>query len=217
MKNSAQSLATLLLALPFAAWGGAAENESAVTAHFIAEGAPEGAEIRAVGEKAIERLASLLMREINNGLLRSSPEDTVDVAHLKKLTITDGVVTGYPRIAAVKLTSVKLRNPVNAPDAAEQLVLDYIVEQMENDQAPPSLLVQKVEHPGGAPEWRVYRPLGILPACLICHGDPEGQSLALQAKLAARYPNDKATGYTGRSWRGLIRVTVTAAAPAKKP
>lgn len=217
MKNSAQILATLLLVVPFAARSGAAVNESAVTAHFIAEGDPQAAEIRAVGEKAIERLASLLIREINNGLLKGSPEDTVDVAHLKKLTSTDGAITGYPRIAGVKLTSLKLRNPTNAPDAAEQLVLDAIVEEMENDKAPPSLLVQKVERAGGALEWRVYRPLGILPACLICHGDPEGQSLALQAKLAARYPNDKATGYTGRSWRGLIRVTVTAAAPAKKP
>lgn len=208
MNFGTRILATLMLALPFATTE-ATENEPELKARLVEEGAPEAAEIRQIGEKAIERLASTLIHEINNGLLKGSPEDTVEVAHLKKLSTTDGLVTGYPRIAAVKLTSLKLRNPGNAPDVAEQLILDYIAAQLDNGQTPPSLLVQRVERPTARPEWRVYRPLGILPTCLTCHGDPEGQSLALQAKLNARYPADQATGYTGRAWRGLIRVTVT--------
>ena len=78
----------------------------------------------------------------------------------------------------------------------------------------PDFAVARVEAPPAAPEWRVYKPLGIMPKCLACHGDSAGQSEALKTKLATLYPADKASDYSAGEWRGLIRVTV-ADAPAK--
>jgi hypothetical protein len=216
MKPSLKLLATLVLSTPFAALGAAAGSASPPTTRFVTDDTPEAAEVRRLGENAINRLANTLVREANTALTKDGPEGAVDVCHLKDLPLTKGTVAGLPRITAVKLTSLKLRSKANAPDAADQLVLDHIQGQMNNGDAPEPLLVQRVETPAAAPEWRVSKPLGVMPRCLACHGDPADQSDALRAKLRLHYPSDAATGYTAGEWRGVIRVTV-ADSPAKKP
>ena len=216
MKPSPKTLCTFLLAVPLASAGFAAETAAAVNARFITTDTPESAEVRRVGEDAINRLAFTLVREVSSALAKDGPEAAVDVCHLKALPVTNGAITGLPRITAVKRTSLKLRNPANAPDDADQLALDFIKQQLDNGDSPEALLVQRVETPAAAPEWRVYKPLGVMAKCLVCHGDPATQSDALRAKLNALYPADQAKSYSAGEWRGLLRVTV-ADAPAKKP
>jgi len=216
MKTRLRLLATLVLTAALPALGTAAEGGPAIKARFVSDDTAEVAEVRRLGEDAINRLAVTLVREVAGAIARDGPEAAVDVCHLKNLPVTNGTVAGLPRITAVKRTSLKLRNPANAPDAADQLALDHIRLQMENGDAPSSLLIQRVESPSAPPEWRVYKPLGTTANCLVCHGDPAEQPDALRAKLNQLYPADQATGYSAREWRGLIRVTV-ADAPAKKP
>lgn len=212
MKPRLQPLVTLLFATPFLTL--AAEDAAGFKARLVDDLSPEVAEIRKLGENAINRLAVTLVREVTRATANGGPEGAVDVCHLKALPITQGTVAGMPRITAVKRTSLKLRSPANAPDAAEQLVLEHVRKLLEYGDAPPPLLVQRVEPAGAAPEWRVYKPLGVMPQCAVCHGDPAGQSDALRAKLREHYPDDAASGYQAGEWRGLIRVTV-ADAPAK--
>jgi hypothetical protein len=216
MRPSLNTLCALIFAAPFAAPAGAAGGEPAPQARFVNDDTAEVAEVRRVGGDAIERLAITLVREVSSAIAKGGPEAAVDVCHLKDLPIIQGTVAGLQRITAVKRTSLKLRNPANAPDAADQLALDFIRQQLENGDSPAALLVQRVEAPPAPPEWRVYKPLGVSAKCLACHGDPAEQSPALRAKLNRLYPADQATGYNAREWRGLIRVTV-ADTPAKKP
>jgi Protein of unknown function (DUF3365) len=201
---------SLLLTSP----GWSAEPGSAFKATLVDIDAPEVAEVRQLGENAINQLANTLVREVNTALAKGGAEGAVDTCHLQAVPIVKGTLAGLPRITAMKRTSLRLRSPANAPDPAEQLVLEYIRQEMENGENPPPLLVQRVENPPAAPEWRVYKPLGVMPKCLACHGDPAEQSAALQAKLSAHYPADQATGYKAGQWRGLMRVTV-ADAPGK--
>jgi hypothetical protein len=42
------------------------------------------------------------------------------------------------------------------------------------------------------------------PLCLNCHGAPADLSPAVKARLAERYPNDKATGYAVGQIRGAM-------------
>ncbi len=205
-------LLAFLFSLPLLAVAGA--DGDAVKARLIEDGNPGAAEIRKLGEDAINRLATTLVREVTAAMAKEGPAGAVDTCHLKAVPLTNGTVAGLPRILAMKRTSLKLRSPANAPDAAEKLVLDHIQQLLDDGDSPPPLLVQRVEAPGAAPEWRVYKPIGMMPKCLACHGDPEGQPDALRAKLAERYPDDQATGYNTGEWRGLIRVTV-AEAPGK--
>lgn len=202
-----------LMVLLAAAVPSAAATDDAVQARLVDDANPEAAEVRKLGEDAINRLATTLVREVTNAMTKDGAAGAVEVCHLKAVPMTNGTVAGLPRITAMKRTSLKLRSPANAPDAAEKLVLDHIQELLDNGDPPPPLLVQRIEHPGAAPEWRVYKPIGMLPKCLACHGDSEGQPEALRAKLAALYPTDEATGYSAGEWRGLIRVTVAATPP----
>jgi mono/diheme cytochrome c family protein len=187
---------------------------------FVEPATPETKEILGAGEYAINRLATTMVGELRTALAKGGPEDAIGTCHLKALPMTGGRITGLPRIKAFKLTSLLLRSTANAPDAADQLALDRVDRALNAGDAPPKLLLQRIDAPGAAPAWRVYRPLGIATQCLVCHGDTAEQSPALRAKLDALYPADKATGYTPGAWRGLIRVTVDTAPPpppAPKP
>ena len=199
-------LLVALLSLPLLAVAGA--DSDSLKARFLDEGDPEADEVRKLGEDAINRLATTLVREVTAAMAKEGPAGAVDACHLKAVPITHGTIAGLPRIVAMKRTSLKLRSPANAPDAAEKLVLDHIQQLLNDGDSPPPLLVQRIEPIDAAPEWRVYKPIGMMPKCLACHGDPEGQPDALRAKLAERYPTDQATGYNTGDWRGHIRVTV---------
>lgn len=207
-------LSPVLCSLWLVSPGWAAEKGPGFKASLVDIDAPEVAEVRQLGENAINQLANTLVREVNTALAKGGAEAAVDTCHLQAVPIVKGTLAGLPRITAMKRTSLRLRSPANAPDPAEQLVLEFIRQEMEMGENPPPLLVQRVENPPAAPEWRVYKPLGVMPKCLACHGDPAEQSAALKAKLSAHYPADQATGYKAGQWRGLMRVTV-ADAPAK--
>jgi hypothetical protein len=178
---------------------------------WVDPNAPEVAEIRQWGEAATTALAKRLVGELTAALAQGGPETAVEVCHSKALPLTSANVPEHPRISAAKRTSLKLRNPANAPDAAERAALQEVAARIARGEAPPAVLVQRIESgPEVKPEWRVYRPVAIQPACLVCHGPADTQSDALRARLRARYPRDAATGYRDGEWRGLVRVTVEA-------
>jgi len=217
----------LLLVALFAASAHAAAPEAspatapaapALKAVFVEPDSSEGAEVRRIGDNAINRLAFTMVNELNVAVAKGGFEGAVDVAHFKNLPMTGGRIVGLPQISAVKHTSFRLRNPANAPDAADALALDRVQHALAANYDAPKVLVQRIDAPGAAPEWRVYRPLGAMPMCLKCHGDPAEQTPALRAKLNATYPTDNATGFRLGEWRGFLRVTVDLAPPpASKP
>jgi hypothetical protein len=171
--------------------------------------APEVAALRQAGEAATAAVAGRLIIELTAALANGGPEQAVEVCHVRAQPLTRETPPGYPQVTAVKRTSLRLRNPANTPDAAEQAALEHVAALIAGGKPAPALLVQKVETNGTpAPEWRVYRSVFIQPACLACHGSSEAQSPALRALLRERYPQDAATGYAAGDWRGFLRVTV---------
>jgi len=183
-----------------------------VSAVFVDPDSPAHTEIRDVGERAINRLGMTLMNEVTAAVAKSGATKAVDVCHLKALPLTGEIVSGMPRITGVKRTSQKLRNTANAPDEAEKLALAHVEKEIAAGRL-PKVLVQRIHQPGGKPEWRVYRPVGVAPQCVTCHGPRESLDPGLVARLAEKYPDDQATGYASGQWRGLIRVSVGDAPP----
>jgi hypothetical protein len=204
-------VAAMAIASP-AATGLAAEAQ----ASFVEPSTPEVRSVRDTGDRAIDRLAYTMVTDIMSAVARDGPVKALDVAHLKGLPTTGGTVAGLPRITAMKLTSLKVRNPANAPDPAEKLALDRVQSDLEAG-TPPAVLVQRVDLPGEAHEWRVYKPLAVLKDCVACHGRSESQSAELRAALQQRYPDDQAIGYRAGELRGLFRVTVAEPSPAAPP
>jgi hypothetical protein len=204
---------TLLAALALSR--SAAADAPGPVASFVDPDSEEVKEIRDVGERAINRLGVTLVNEVSVAVAKSGAEKAIDVCHLKALPLTGEILSGMPRITAVKRTSLKLRNPANAPDAAESLALARVEKDISKGVL-PKVLVQRIENAGQKPEWRVYRPVGVAQQCVTCHGSRESLSPELQARLAERYPTDQATGYAVGQWRGLIRVSVAEAPPPVK-
>jgi hypothetical protein len=174
---------------------------------FVNNDDPAVAGVAEFGSKTIEQIGGMLISEVARELATKETSLAVSVLHLKGMELPKPVA-GKPTVTAIKFTSVLVRNPLNAPDAADQAALDKIQGELDNDRPAPKLLVQKVEHPGAAPEWRVYRPIATSQSCLACHGDPEKFRPGVKEALDHFYPNDKATGYSAHEWRGFIRVSL---------
>jgi hypothetical protein len=188
-----------------------------VKAVFVDPDDPVAADYRALGEKAIDRLAYSLVTEVSSAVARGGLAAGMRVAHLKTVPSSGAVIPDMPRIVAWKRTSLRLRDVSNSPDPAERLVLKLIRSDIEEGNSPPKLLVQRVDHPDGAKEWRVYRPVGVARQCLACHGDADSMAVELRDLVQTRYPADEAMGYSAGEWRGIMRVTVADAPPPASP
>lgn len=103
-------------------------------------------------------------------------------------------------------TSLKLRNPANAPDAWETRILRQFEEQRAKGGAPDSLVHAEIVEEGGEKHFRfmkaiVMPPLEKMP-CLMCHGEDLDPKTA--AALDGLYPQDQARGYKAGQVRGAF-------------
>lgn len=146
------------------------------------------------------------MSEVERLLGTVGPEAAVPALHLKNLSLPRPVVD-KPRVTAIKLTGFRVRNPNNAPDAADLAALERIKDLLQSGLRPPKVLVQQVDRSGAPTEWRVYRPIAVAPTCVLCHGPVDSLPPGVRTSLARLHPEDAATGFFAYDWRGLIRVS----------
>lgn len=198
----------LSLACWLTAFAAAQAAEADASTHvFVSPDDPRVAGIRRAGERAIDHSGNALMLEVRRVLATSSPAMAIGELHLKKYQ-PPPPAPGLPVVTAVRRTSLRVRNPANAPDEAELAALALIERQLKDGDEISSVLVQRVTPPGRTPEWRVYRPLVTLKQCLDCHGPPGALAPGVPDTLKVFYPADQAVDYKAGSWRGLIRATI---------
>lgn len=186
-------------------------------AAFVNPDDPAVREVRRIGESAATWISRRLINEAASSAVAHSPVRGLGVCHLLNLPERGPPLPEFPRVTAIKRTSLRLRNPANAPDALEGQALDRIRRSIEAGAPLPPLLLQRVDYANGTREWRIYQPVTVGPHCAACHGSPEKQPDNLRAVLRERYPTDAAVGYRWGDWRGLIRVTVADAPAAGTP
>ena len=197
---------TFLLGAAFAL---SAQGQEGPKAVIVTPTTPAQLEVQHIGETAINRLAVSMVNEVKSALRGGDPADAIDMCHLKGLPTTPGaIVSGMPRILAVKFTSLKIRSSENLPDPSDKVALEYINQALTNGGDVPPLVVQRIDIAENTTEWRVYKPIGITTSCLVCHGDPADQPTRLRNRLKTLYPDDQALNYKSHEWRGVIRVTV---------
>jgi hypothetical protein len=105
----------------------------------------------------------------------------------------------------VHRTSLKVRNPRNAPDSVEVRVLDRLGELHSAGALPPEYVELRRLATGGR-EVRYFRPIQVAAGCLRCHGAVDGLAPEITQVLAERYPEDAAVGYAEGDLRGVIAV-----------
>jgi hypothetical protein len=103
-------------------------------------------------------------------------------------------------------TSLKLRNPDNAPDAWETRVLQEFAARRAEGEGADTLAYAEIVNQDGEKHFRfmkgiVMPPLEKMP-CLMCHGENMAPDVA--ARIDTLYPQDQARGYKAGQVRGAF-------------
>ena len=154
------------------------------------------------GGRTADALISNLVSHLSAAMAEGGPAAAVEFCSTNALPLTAQVASA--RGVEVKRTSLRYRNPANAPDEHETEALRHFERVLEETGELPDAWVQRV----GLEEFRYYRPLVVGAPCLQCHGTADDIDQDVVEILAERYPDDMATGYAAGDFRGLVRVSI---------
>jgi hypothetical protein len=151
----------------------------------------------------IGKFAAKLKGELSDALKSGGPEKAIEVCHTAAPAIAkDASAKGW----TVRRTSLKLRNPDNAPDAWEREALAYFDAERAKGADPATLERASITQTGGRKTFRFMKaiPVAAKP-CLTCHGTNIKD--AVTARLTELYPKDQATGYKEGDIRGAFSLS----------
>ncbi len=164
-------------------------------------GAAESNQKQAVATKAIGQLGQEMRKKLIESLQKNGPAGAIDVCAKDAPAISARIENELN--VTIKRTSLRYRNPRNAPDAAEQHLLGALATaQSAGEKLPQGVTAFPNDRN------RFYKTITMEQTCLKCHGDSTTMSEAVRKELAAIYPEDKAVGYKEGDFRGIISVTV---------
>ena len=101
-------------------------------------------------------------------------------------------------------TSLKLRNPNNAPDEWETAVLQEFEKRKAAGELLKMMEYYEVVEKDGKPYFRYMKAIPLSGVCVNCHGPRIKPQLS--TKLYGLYPNDKARGFLPGDLRGAFTV-----------
>jgi hypothetical protein len=157
------------------------------------------AESRAVTMEFMTTLKS----ELQSAMKADGPVNAIQVCN-----------TRAPEIAAdfseqkgwtVARTSLKYRNPDNAPDAWERKVLEQFEERKASGEDPKQMVYAEVVENNGTKNYRFMKAIPTAPVCLACHG--EKIDAAVEARIEELYPEDRARGFNAGDIRGAFTIS----------
>jgi hypothetical protein len=151
---------------------------------------------------AIKALGSELKATLQSSMKSEGPLKAISVCNVKAPQLAQKV--SAEKGMEVARTSLKTRNPLNAPDPWELSVLEQFEHRKAEGEALKTIEYSEiVQHNGN----RVFRYMKAIPTddvCLTCHGTQIPESLS--AKLEKLYPDDQATGFSKGDIRGAFTV-----------
>lgn len=164
----------------------------------------EGERALSKGRTAASTLSDSLREKLVASLKESGPEGAMKVCTYQAQALTREV--GEKQGVRVGRTSLKLRNPKNAPDAWERQVLARLQAQAVEGKLPDEVF--EPAELDGKKVFRYAKPMMIIPTCTGCHGIPSQVPAEVQRLLKERYPSDQATGYKLGEFCGIVSAVV---------
>lgn len=143
-----------------------------------------------------------LKGELVSAMQSGGPLAAIEVCNTKAPGIAEAI--SLERGMEVSRVSMKNRNPDNAPNDWQAEVLASFEESIGEGEDASGLSWQRTVETGAGKEYRFMKPIPTGGVCLACHGkalDP-----AVAEKIAALYPEDKATGFSEGDLRGAFVV-----------
>ena len=180
-----------------------AENvdSSALTASAKAEYRSRGMTIT---KASFQALSGALQSQMKAG----GPSAAVDFCNVHASSLVDSLMQEHG--VSIRRTSMRYRNPANAPTALERAYLSRFDSIFETGQEPRGEVVY-VEG-----EVHYFQPIFLSDACLKCHGSVRDIGMETQALLEARYPEDRATGFKPGDLRGMWSLAFEEAGPSTR-
>jgi hypothetical protein len=184
-----------ILIFGVAACSGPSEKEKTEERGPLTE--EEFVQFKEEGQKIAMITFANLSGQLQRALAEGGVENAVQYCNLVAYPLVDSL--SEVNEATIRRTSLKARNPKNAPDEAERLAL----QQYEAKAAAGEELQSYVEliDPSTV---AFYAPILAQPLCLNCHGKI-GETLKEEdyAVIKQLYPQDEATGYIAGDLRGM--------------
>ena len=144
-----------------------------------------------------------LKQELQSGMQEGGPINAISVCNLSAPAIanTYSVSRGWD----VGRTSLKVRNPANAPDAWERSVLESFEERKAAGEDPAKMEYHEVVRQDGVKQLRYMKAIPTAQLCLACHG--ESVDSITRTRLEKLYPDDQALGYKAGDIRGAFSIS----------
>jgi len=167
---------------------------------------PQLEESRAIAAEFMKTLKGELMQAMQTG----GPVNAIGVCKLRAPAIAAelSALKGWQ----VGRTSLKVRNPANAPDSWERVGLESFEQRKQAGEDPARLEYYAVVEQKGKPVFRYMKAIPTAGLCLACHGTKIDPVVA--AKLAELYPGDQARGYQVGDIRGAFTFIEPLSPPA---
>jgi hypothetical protein len=191
-----RKLAVLLVTLGSLPFGQANADDDANLEAFVLE-----------SRAMVKAFATTLKSELMAAMEEGGPGQAVAVCN----AIAPEIAADMSQSASwtIGRTSHRVRNPANAPDEWETMVLDGFMQRAQAGESLATMETVEVVESDGHETYRYMKAIPTGELCLTCHGtqiDPE-----LKAQIDAIYPADQATGFELGELRGAFTITRTAA------
>ncbi|MGB5333089.1 MAG: DUF3365 domain-containing protein [Woeseiaceae bacterium] len=148
----------------------------------------------------VQSFGAALQSELKKGLAEGGPVSAISVCKDRAPQIASDLSRRSG--AKVRRTSLRFRNPANAPEPWEKRVLLEFERQANVAEAATALEHFDQDADGTI---RYMAAIKTAPVCLACHGAPLAADL--DDILDADYPHDRARGYALGDVRGAFSVT----------
>jgi hypothetical protein len=180
-----------------------APADVAVTTEVAAEGAMSPDTLKkylSAGQAFAKATGSVLIKNLTEAISARGPEGAIEFCSVRAHPLTDSIAQVLG--ADIRRVTDRPRNPANQADATALAHMETLKANMASGNPPSGMITEVNGQRVG------YYPIVTNAMCMVCHGQP-GTDIApaTQARLAARYPADKATGYRPDELRGLWVVT----------
>lgn len=151
----------------------------------------------------VKEFGSGLKGKLVEAMQQGGPVNAIKVCHTDAPEIAQRVSEGSGWTVA--RTSLKIRNPGNAPDPWELKVLQSFEERKAAGENLETMEFSEVVEADGAETFRYMKAIPTAPVCLNCHGAELAPEVA--EALDQLYPEDQARGFSAGDIRGAFTLS----------
>jgi len=152
---------------------------------------------------ATAELFAVLKAEVTEAAQSKGAAEAIKVCNLKAVAHAEHVSAKLGM--HIGRTSLKIRNPENAPNAWEKQVLEQFEVRRKAGEPLESMEFYEVVDNDGKQQFRYMKAIPLGGVCFNCHGNKIRPDV--KAQLDALYPNDQARGFIPGDLRGAFTVT----------